>query len=75
MKETVYSNLKTILDERGISIRELSRMTDYRMESVRQMYNDTMERYPREMIYRICKVLDVRPCDLIKFGEKDGLSE
>lgn len=48
------SNLKALADARGVTIRELSRDIDYRFESVRQLYNDEMERYPRELLARLC---------------------
>lgn len=51
---TIRSNLKTLADARGVTIREIARAIDYRFESVRQFYNDEMERYPRELLARLC---------------------
>ncbi|MDE1360577.1 helix-turn-helix transcriptional regulator [Bacillus paralicheniformis] len=34
------------------------------------MYNDDMERFPRELLDKLCKHFDCEPGDLIKF-EKD----
>jgi putative transcriptional regulator len=65
----IRSNLKQIMDSRGISIRELARDIDYRFESVRQMYNDEMERYPRDLITKLCERLSCDVCDLLVFGE------
>lgn len=50
----VRSTLKLLVDERGVSLRELARSIDYRFESVRQLYNDEMERYPRDLLSRLC---------------------
>jgi DNA-binding Xre family transcriptional regulator len=61
----VKSNLKRILDERDISIRQLARDIDHRLESVRQLYNDELERYPRELLTKLCTYLDVTPGDLL----------
>ncbi|MCM3273061.1 helix-turn-helix domain-containing protein [Paenibacillus elgii] len=59
------SNLKQILDERNISIRQLSKDTNYRFESVRLLYNDEMERFPRDLIEVVCSYLQVPVSDLL----------
>jgi putative transcriptional regulator len=63
----IISNLKNILDAQGnnISIRELARELDCQFETIRRFYNDTMERYPRDIIDKLCKHLNVTPGDLI----------
>jgi DNA-binding Xre family transcriptional regulator len=61
----VRSNLKNILDDRGMSIRQVSRDIEYRFDSVRQMYNDENKTYPRELITKLCVYLDVTPGELI----------
>jgi DNA-binding Xre family transcriptional regulator len=58
------SNLKLILDSRDIKIRQAARDIDYRFESVRSLYNDELERYPRELLYKICIYLDITLDDL-----------
>jgi DNA-binding Xre family transcriptional regulator len=63
----VRSNLKAILDERGFSIRQLAREIDYRFDSVRQMYNDEIERYPRDLLTKLCEYLDVTPSEILKY--------
>lgn len=62
----VRSNLKEILDERRISIRQVARDIDYRFESVRQMYNNETDRYNRELLAKLCDYLQVDISDLIK---------
>lgn len=59
-------NLKQILDARGISIRQLSIDIDYRFETVRLLVNNELERIPRELIYRICKHLNINISELFK---------
>lgn len=61
----VKSNLKKILDEKGLSIRQVARDIDHRLESVRQLYNDELERYPRELLTKLCTYLSVTPGDLL----------
>ncbi|MGG4217570.1 hypothetical protein CPY53_04060 [Paenibacillus polymyxa] len=55
----IHSNLKAIADARGIKVRQIARDIDYRFESVRTMYNDEMERYPRDLLAKLCSYLDV----------------
>jgi DNA-binding Xre family transcriptional regulator len=67
----VYSNLKAILDERGIKIREFARMTDLPFETLRRLYNDETKQYQRDTIGKICEVLDVEVCDILKLKKGD----
>ncbi|QNM43723.1 helix-turn-helix domain-containing protein [Shouchella clausii] len=62
----IRSNLKTLLDERGISIRQLAKDIDYRFESVRKLYNDDLERLPVDLLDRICDYLNINISDLLK---------
>jgi putative transcriptional regulator len=66
----IKSNLKAILDERGLTIRQVSRDIDYRFDSVRQLYNDETKNFPRELLKRLCDYLDVDPGDLIKYEKE-----
>lgn len=62
----VRSNLKAIMDNKQLTIRQLARDIDHRPESVRQMYNDELERYPRELLTKLCKYFNVTPGELLK---------
>ncbi|MBE3649179.1 MULTISPECIES: helix-turn-helix domain-containing protein [Paenibacillus] len=55
----IHSNLKAIADARALTVRQIARDIDYRFESVRTMYNDEMERYPRDLLAKLCSYLDV----------------
>jgi DNA-binding Xre family transcriptional regulator len=55
----IHSNLKAIADARSLTVRQIARDIDYRFESVRTMYNDEMERYPRDLLAKLCSYLDV----------------
>ncbi|UYZ12157.1 helix-turn-helix transcriptional regulator [Brevibacillus sp. WF146] len=65
----VRSKLKEIIDSRNLSIRKVARDIDYRFDSVRQMYNDEMERYPRDLITKLCDYLNVAPGDLFRLDD------
>lgn len=66
----IHSNLKNILDERGLPIRQVARDIDYRFESVRQLYNNENKTYPRELIAKLCAYLEVTPGELLYFEDE-----
>lgn len=53
------SNLKIILDERGMSIRELAERTKLPFETLRRLYNDQTKQYQRDTIGTVCKELNI----------------
>jgi DNA-binding Xre family transcriptional regulator len=67
----VRSNLKAILDERNISVRKLAIEIDYRYETVRQLYNNDTEHFPKALITKICNYLDITPGQLIILEKED----
>jgi putative transcriptional regulator len=67
----VHSNLKKILDERQLSIRQVAKDINHRHESVRQLYNDELERYPRELLTKLCEYLKVTPGDILTYDKAD----
>lgn len=69
------SRLKSVLDEKGISVRQVAREIDYRPESVRQMYNDQMERFPRDLLSRLCQYLNITPNDILCIEERNPTPE
>jgi len=66
----IRSNLKPILDERELSIRQVSRDLDYGFETVRKLYNDEMERYPRDLLTKLCDYLEVGIEQLLVYEEQ-----
>lgn len=68
----VKSNLKEILDARGISIRKVSIDIDYRFETVRRMYNNDMKHYPQDLISKLCTYLGVGIGDLLEHKKDAG---
>jgi DNA-binding Xre family transcriptional regulator len=61
----IKSNLKALLDSREISVRKCSIDIEYRFESVRKMYNDDIEHFPKQLISKLCTYLEVEPGELI----------
>jgi DNA-binding Xre family transcriptional regulator len=72
--EIIYSNLKRILDERGLSIRQVARDIDYRFDSVRQLYNNENKTYPRELLSKLCTYLDITPGELLTITKEEGVN-
>ena len=71
----VKSNLKRILDDREISIRQLAKDTGLPFETLRRLYNDETKQYQRDTIGRICEVLDVELSDLLTLTPADDKGE
>jgi DNA-binding Xre family transcriptional regulator len=67
----VNSRLKAILDERGISIRKAAADTGIQFESLRRLYNNDTERFPREILARLCTYLKVDISDLLELDRQD----
>jgi DNA-binding Xre family transcriptional regulator len=61
----VASNLKRILDERGMSIRELANQTGLNFETVRRLYNDDTKQYQRDSIAAVCVTLNIEVGELL----------
>jgi DNA-binding Xre family transcriptional regulator len=70
------SRLKELADQRNIkSIRQISRDIDHDFEVVRRMYNDTMERYPRDLLDKLCAYLGVTTGELLEYVETKNTSD
>ncbi|MFC0471890.1 helix-turn-helix domain-containing protein [Halalkalibacter kiskunsagensis] len=65
MGQRVKSNLKVILDERGISIRKFAEMSGLQYETLRRLYNDTAMQYQRDTIGKICETLEIEIDELL----------
>lgn len=61
----VKSNLKAILDERDISIRQLAEDANLKYETVRRLYHDETMQYQRDSIGSICKALKIELSELL----------
>lgn len=73
MSKRVKSNLKEILDRRGMSIRQLSDKSGLPFETLRRLYNDQTKQYQQNTIGRICEVLNIELSELlILVNEKDA---
>lgn len=64
--EMVKSLLKELLAKHNVSLRQLAREIDWDYESLRRLYNDEMDRYPRELLQRIIDRFNCKIDDIIK---------
>jgi putative transcriptional regulator len=62
--------LNSLLEERGISQREFSRMTGIRHPSINEMCNNETKRIPLENLAIICNTLDVDIPDVLELVKK-----
>ncbi len=61
----IKCNLKQILDERDISIRQLSNEIGISFESVRRLANNDTTQYSKNTMEKICEHLKIGLCDLL----------
>ncbi|MGG2057734.1 helix-turn-helix transcriptional regulator [Lysinibacillus pakistanensis] len=64
------SKLKSILDDKGISIRKCAEMSGVNFETVRKMYNDESKQYQRDTLGALCKALGCEINDLLEIIEE-----
>lgn len=53
------SNLKNILDARGITVEELAAIIDYDIRDIQMMYDDKLDDYPRDLLTKVCSYFDI----------------
>ncbi|MFY0757741.1 helix-turn-helix transcriptional regulator [Metabacillus dongyingensis] len=71
MNVRAKSELKKILDERKISIRQFAADTKIPFETIRRLYNDTTVRYERNTLGTVCRTLNIEIQDLLILVEED----
>ncbi len=62
----IYINLKTIMEQKNISVNELSRMTGIRYHIIKKYYLNDMCRVDLENLKKFCIALKCNPEDIIK---------
>ena len=67
------SNLKNVLDERGISISKCAEMAGLKKETVRRLYNDTTMQYQRDTLGALCSALNVGIADILVLEETEDI--
>jgi putative transcriptional regulator len=63
---SIKIKLKEILKERGISQRELARLTGLRPNTISHLCSDQVDRIYLSTLVKVCKVLDIDIQELIE---------
>ncbi|MCR8983095.1 helix-turn-helix domain-containing protein [Brevibacillus laterosporus] len=66
----IHIKLADLLKERGISQRELSRLTGIRVSSINEMCNNETVRMPLDNLAKICEVLGVEITDVLELVDE-----
>ena len=69
-KFTLSSNLKAILKEKGMSLRELERRSGEDYEAIRRIYNNLSKQVNLSLVANICLTLDIRIDELYTIAKK-----
>ncbi|OMC80918.1 hypothetical protein BK130_16480 [Viridibacillus sp. FSL H8-0123] len=67
----ITSNLKKIMDERNLGIRECARLCNVNPETIRRLYNDTTRQYQKESLANICEGLKINIEDILILHKGD----
>lgn len=65
----IKSNLGEILKQKNLSIRQVSRDTGIRFESLRTLVDGSMERIPKAMLDKLCNYLGVTVGQIIEYED------
>ncbi len=80
MKNEIYTisqygkiiiDIRTIMDDRGISRNALARAINARFEVVDKWYKGSVEKIDADVLARICFVLECTPGDIIRYIDSD----
>lgn len=80
MKNEIYTisqygkiiiDIRTIMDDRGISRNALARAINTRFEVVDKWYKGSVEKIDADVLARICFVLECTPGDIIRYIDSD----
>lgn len=65
---TVSIDIKSIMDEKGITRNSLARAINARFEVINKWYKGDVEKIDADILARICYVLECTPSDIIKYN-------
>ena len=65
---SIQVDIKSIMDNKGISRNALARAVNTRFEVINKWYDGTVEKIDSDILARICFVLECTPADIIKYS-------
>jgi len=63
----IVNRLPFVLKQRGLSIRELSRLTGITYTTIRAVYHGQRRSIQIDVMDALCRVLDIQPADIFKY--------
>ena len=63
----IVNRLPLILKRKGLSIRELSRLTGITYTTIRAVYHGQRRSVQIDVMDALCRVLDIQPADIFKY--------
>lgn len=60
-------DIKSIMDNKGISISQVCKDTGLHHKVIRRYYDGTIVRYDKDVLSKLCYVLECDICDIIKY--------
>ncbi len=63
----IHNHLPVIMDQEGVSIRELSRVTGIAYTTIRAMYHGQRRSVQLEVLDAVCAALNVQPGDIYRW--------
>ncbi len=71
----VVNRLPFILRQKGLSIRELSRLTGITYTTIRAVYHGDRRSVQIEVLDSLCRVLDLQPGDIYKYYPNESAAQ
>ncbi len=68
----IVNRLPAIMNQKGISIRELSRVTDITYTTVRAVYHGGRRSVQLDVLDSICRALEIQPGDIYHYYENES---
>ena len=68
---SVSIEIKSIMEQKGISRNALARAINARFEVINKWYHGRVEKIDADILARICYVLECTPADIIKYNSSE----
>ena len=68
---SVSIEIKSIMDQKGLSRNALARGINARFEVINKWYHGHVEKIDADILARICYVLECTPADIIKYNPSE----
>ena len=66
---TIKFDIKTIMNKKNISITQMIKRTGLHNQVIKRYYNGTIERYDKDVLSKICYILDCKLSDIMYYEQ------